>query len=144
MSGHAESYNPPAEYLFSAEEQQRWEDDDPLERVPNFMPKKYDTSIQGLRLFNCFVLVRYAALRNVPAYQNFVQERFSRCLDLYLCPRSVRMRVSLPLLMRSHLTFVVAPDQRPVCADPENTQTARVQAVPGLAIAGLQMLISFN
>ena len=98
LPGHAESYNPPAEYLFSAEEQQRWEDDDPLERVPNFMPKKC-----GIRW--CFQLScwrRYAALRNVPAYDRFVQERFTRCLDLYLCPRTVRMRVchSQPRLRR--------------------------------------------
>ena len=42
------------------------------------------------RLFSC----RYNSLREVPAYSNFIQERFERCLDLYLCPRQRRMRVS--------------------------------------------------
>lgn len=29
----------------------------------------------------------YTCLRQVPAYANFIKERFERCLDLYLCPR---------------------------------------------------------
>lgn len=37
---HAESYNPPAEYLFSAEELQKWEDLDPEDRKYNFIPQK--------------------------------------------------------------------------------------------------------
>ena len=37
---------------------------------------------------------RYASLREVPAYPRFIQERFERCLDLYLCPRQRRMKVS--------------------------------------------------
>ena len=36
---------------------------------------------------------RYNALRLVPAYDRFVQERFERCLDLYLAPRVRRNRV---------------------------------------------------
>ena len=42
-------------------------------------------------LLNC----RYSSLRLVPAYNKFIQERFERCLDLYLCPRQRKMRVSL-------------------------------------------------
>lgn len=38
---------------------------------------------------------RYSSLRLVPAYNKFIQERFERCLDLYLCPRQRKMRVSL-------------------------------------------------
>ena len=34
----------------------------------------------------------FDCLRRVPAYSNFVRERFERCLDLYLCPRVRRMR----------------------------------------------------
>ena len=30
----------------------------------------------------------YEALLKVPAYDNFIRERFERCLDLYLCPRA--------------------------------------------------------
>ena len=36
---------------------------------------------------------RYGSLREVPGYQRFIQERFERCLDLYLCPRQRKMRV---------------------------------------------------
>ena len=40
-------------------------------------------------------LRRYESLRRVPAYDRFLQERFERCLDLYLCPRMIRKRVSI-------------------------------------------------
>ena len=32
----------------------------------------------------------YDSLRLVPAYAAFINERFERCLDLYLCPRTRR------------------------------------------------------
>ena len=32
----------------------------------------------------------------VPAYARFINERFERCLDLYLCPRTRRKRVFVP------------------------------------------------
>ena len=32
----------------------------------------------------------------VPAYARFINERFERCLDLYLCPRARRKRVFVP------------------------------------------------
>lgn len=35
----------------------------------------------------------YLSLRQVPAYERFINERFERCLDLYLCPRMRRKRV---------------------------------------------------
>ena len=34
-----------------------------------------------------FVPAAFDSLRAVPAYADFVKERFERCLDLYLCPR---------------------------------------------------------
>jgi ribosome biogenesis protein ERB1 len=37
---HNESYNPPEEYLMSAEELKEWEDLDPEDRPTNFIPKK--------------------------------------------------------------------------------------------------------
>lgn len=40
-----------------------------------------------------FVPQKYNSLRSVPAYDRFVNERFQRCLDLYLCPRARKMRV---------------------------------------------------
>ena len=32
----------------------------------------------------------------VPAYAEFIKERFERCLDLYLCPRTRRKRLFVP------------------------------------------------
>lgn len=34
----------------------------------------------------------FTSLRAVPAYTDFIKERFERCLDLYLCPRVRRKR----------------------------------------------------
>lgn len=47
---NAESYNPPAEYLLSAEEQKMWQEDDNEDRKRDYIPHKY------------------SALRLVPAY----------------------------------------------------------------------------
>ena len=49
--------------------------DEPWKRKYNFIPQKY------------------GSLRQVPAYDRFIKERFERCLDLYLCPRAKKMRV---------------------------------------------------
>jgi len=38
---HAESYNPPAEYLFDEEELAKWKKTDKEARRINFIPKKY-------------------------------------------------------------------------------------------------------
>ena len=32
----------------------------------------------------------------MPAYADFIKERFERCLDLYLCPRTRRKRLFVP------------------------------------------------
>ncbi|EJD53870.1 BOP1NT-domain-containing protein [Auricularia subglabra TFB-10046 SS5] len=74
---NAESYNPPAEYLPSEEEKQAWEEADKEDREREFLPKKY------------------SALRLVPAYDQFIQERFSRQLDLYLAPRIQRKKLNI-------------------------------------------------
>lgn len=66
---HEESYNPPEEYLPTAEEAKAWEATDPEDRVTNFLPTKYES------------------LRHVPGYDHFINERFERCLDLYLAVR---------------------------------------------------------
>lgn len=39
---------------------------------------------------------RYQTMRSIPGYSSFIQERFSRCLDLYLCPRAIKKRVLRP------------------------------------------------
>ncbi|EOA99124.1 Ribosome biogenesis protein BOP1, partial [Anas platyrhynchos] len=79
LPGHEESYNPPPEYLLSEEEKLAWEQQEPApaERKLNFVPQQY------------------RCLRAVPAYPRFIQERFERCLDLYLCPRQRKMRVNV-------------------------------------------------
>ena len=74
---HVESYNPPAEYLFNDEERAEWEAADPEDRKLPYIPTKY------------------AALRLVPGYDAGIQERFQRCLDLYLAPRVRRQRVDI-------------------------------------------------
>jgi ribosome biogenesis protein ERB1 len=73
----AESYNPPEEYLPSAEEQAEFDALDKEDRKQEFLSQKYD------------------ALRLVPGYQNTVQERFERCLDLYLAPRTRRVKLNI-------------------------------------------------
>ncbi|CAL1272593.1 unnamed protein product [Larinioides sclopetarius] len=77
LPGHEESYNPPPEYLFTKEEEEKWKEQEPYERKIDFIPKKYPT------------------LRQAPAYSNYIKEWFERCLDLYLCPRKRKMRVNV-------------------------------------------------
>lgn len=74
---HSESYNPPDEYLMSDAEKRKWEETDPEEREKNYLPQKF------------------ACLRRVPLYGNFVKERYDRCLDLYLCPRSLKRKMNI-------------------------------------------------
>ena len=74
---HAESYNPPEEYLPTEEERKQWEETDKDDRERDFLPQKY------------------GALRLVPAYDQFIQERFSRQLDLYLAPRVQRVKLQI-------------------------------------------------
>jgi len=87
LPGHGASYNPPAEYLAIEEEKEKAAekeakeakedaaaaaaaDDDENEEQKSSKKKFFDS------------------LRAVPAYADFVRERFERCLDLYLCPRA--------------------------------------------------------
>lgn len=72
-----ESYNPPEEYLPTEEEKKEWEELDKEDRKEDFLPEKYD------------------ALRLVPAYKNLVQEKFERCLDLYLAPRTRKVKLNI-------------------------------------------------
>lgn len=79
LPGHAESYNPPAEYLFDDKEMKEWNkmSDEPHKRKLHFLPQKHKS------------------LREVPAYSRYLRERFLRCLDLYLCPRAKRMKLNI-------------------------------------------------
>ncbi|XP_038068232.1 ribosome biogenesis protein bop1-like [Patiria miniata] len=77
LPGHEESYRPPPEYLPTEEEIKEWKEAHPEDRKMDFIPLTFD----------CF--------RKVPAYRDYVRERFERCLDLYLCPRQRKMRVQV-------------------------------------------------
>ncbi|EDV36963.1 uncharacterized protein Dana_GF11675 [Drosophila ananassae] len=79
LPGHAESYNPPPEYLFDERETKEWLKlkDEPHKRKLHFMPQKF------------------TSLRAVPAYSRYLRERFLRCLDLYLCPRAKRVKLNI-------------------------------------------------
>ncbi|XP_076750011.1 ribosome biogenesis protein BOP1 homolog isoform X2 [Xylocopa sonorina] len=79
LPGHAESYNPPPEYLFDKRELREWNklQTTPWKRKLHFIPEKYNS------------------LREVPAYPRYIKERFQRCLDLYLCPRALKMRLTI-------------------------------------------------
>ncbi|XP_076245264.1 ribosome biogenesis protein BOP1 homolog [Calliopsis andreniformis] len=79
LPGHAESYNPPTEYLFDKKELREWNkfETAPWKRKLHFIPQKYNS------------------LREVPAYPKYIKERFQRCLDLYLCPRALKMRLTI-------------------------------------------------
>lgn len=77
LPGHAESYNPPAEYLPTEEEKAKWAMEAPEDRPYNYIPTKFNS------------------LREVPNYGKFIKERFERCLDLYLCPRARRKRLNI-------------------------------------------------
>ncbi|KAJ1724245.1 Ribosome biogenesis protein erb1 [Coemansia erecta] len=74
---HEESYHPPEEYLPTAEQRAEWEATDAEDRRRAFLPQDF------------------GALRNVPGYERFVDERFGRCLDLYLAPRMLRKKSAL-------------------------------------------------
>ncbi|XP_053608417.1 ribosome biogenesis protein BOP1 homolog [Plodia interpunctella] len=76
---HAESYNPPPEYLLDAKEMKEWERQaqTPWKRKYSFLPS------------------RHSSVRAVAAWPRFVRERFLRCLDLYLAPRAIKMRLTI-------------------------------------------------
>lgn len=69
LPGHSESYNPPPEYLLTADDVKKWESQTEEERDQFFLPQ------------------RFPNLRSVPFYKNTLRERFERCLELYMCPR---------------------------------------------------------
>lgn len=74
---HAESFNPPEEYLFDEKEKEQYDKMDEEDRPINFVPQKTE------------------CLRKVPLYENLVREHFERCLDLYMCPRMMKKKVNI-------------------------------------------------
>ncbi|KAK6982827.1 ribosome biogenesis protein bop1 [Biomphalaria glabrata] len=77
LPGHAESFNPPEEYLLDAEEEAKWNEQEPEDRRMNFKPQKF------------------SSYRTVPKYGLFINERFSRLLDLYLAARQRKMKMNV-------------------------------------------------
>ncbi|KAJ3286890.1 Ribosome biogenesis protein 1 [Rhizoclosmatium sp. JEL0117] len=77
LPDHRESYNPPVEYIPTDEEIAEWNALDPELRPHNYIPKKHPN------------------MRSVGAYERFINERFDRCLDLYLCPRMIKKRINI-------------------------------------------------
>ncbi|RHZ66180.1 Ribosome bioproteinsis protein erb1 [Aspergillus turcosus] len=75
--GYEESYHPPPEYLPTQKERKAWEEADPEDRDREFLPNDF------------------GSLRRVPGYENFVKEKFERCLDLYLAPRVRRSKLNI-------------------------------------------------
>jgi ribosome biogenesis protein ERB1 len=76
LPAHEESYNPPPEYLPTEQERANWESEEPTTRKP-FLP------------------TGFKAFRHVPSYARFIQERFARCLDLYMCARQRRNKLMI-------------------------------------------------
>lgn len=77
LPGHNESYNPPKEYLLTQEELKEWEEMDEEDRPYNFIPTAFDK------------------MRHIPLYDKLINERFQRCLDLYLCPRIKKKKLNI-------------------------------------------------
>ncbi|KAJ5741869.1 hypothetical protein N7533_011278 [Penicillium manginii] len=75
--GYEESYHPPPEYIPDSKERKAWEQADPEDREKEYLPNDF------------------GSLRKVPGYENFVQEKFERCLDLYLAPRVRRSKLNI-------------------------------------------------
>ena len=75
--GFDESYHPPPEYLPDSKEEKLWQAQDPEDREKDYLPTDHE------------------ALRKVPGYGHFLEERFERCLDLYLAPRVRRSKLNI-------------------------------------------------
>lgn len=109
-------------------QQALWEQQDPVDRKYQFVPRKF------------------SSLRQVPAYSRFIHERFERCLDLYLCPRQRKMRVTDTPEIHLNLSANRETPQLSVCvsagqrqsrgSDPQTAQTQRLAAISNYTISG--------
>ncbi|KAJ5086343.1 hypothetical protein NUU61_007650 [Penicillium alfredii] len=89
--GYEESYHPPPEYLPSQKERKEWDQTDPEDREQDYLANDF------------------GSLRKVPGYENFVKEKFERCLDLYLAPRVRRSKLNID--PESLLPKLPSPDE---------------------------------
>lgn len=79
LPSHNESYRPPSEYITSKEEIEKWKS--LKERAPKSAKK--------------WVPMLHSCLRHISSYPHLIQERFSRCLNLYLCPRVLKNKLQI-------------------------------------------------
>ncbi|KAL8709130.1 MAG: hypothetical protein Q9225_007502 [Loekoesia sp. 1 TL-2023] len=77
LPGYDESYHPPPEYLPDEAEKKAWEEADEEDREKDYLPADH------------------GSLRKVPGYGRFINEKFERCLDLYLAPRIRRSKLNI-------------------------------------------------
>lgn len=87
----------------------------PEDDRPKFIPKRYyvfKVNIFYSFLFSTIELIyinfiRFTSIRSIPAYENAMTECFERCMDLYLCPRVRKKRVSGYPYQRTNLLFLL-------------------------------------
>ena len=92
LPGHRESYRPPPEYLPTTEEEDKW-------NARSRADKKVGE----------YLSTQYGSMREIPLYPQIYQERFSRCLDLYLCPREPKLKLNPKLDPRDILPQLPKP-----------------------------------
>ncbi|KAM0684509.1 Ribosome biogenesis protein 1 [Mitosporidium daphniae] len=78
LPGHRESYRPLPEYLATSS-----------------VKEHFEKSVASGKPSRKWIPTSYSSLRHVPGYPYAMQERFSRCLDLYLCPRAKKSRLNI-------------------------------------------------
>ena len=77
IGGHYFEISQFEKFVVTLDETLQWESELPEDRKTNFKPESYKN------------------LRHVPAYSKFLNERFERCLDLYLAPRQRKMKMNV-------------------------------------------------
>ncbi|KAI6648361.1 Ribosome biogenesis protein BOP1 [Oopsacas minuta] len=92
LPGHRESYRPPPEYLPTPEEQVKW-----------------NAKFKSEKKLGEFLSTQYDSMLEIPFYSQIYQERFSRCLDLYLCPREPKLKINPKLDPRDILPQLPKP-----------------------------------
>lgn len=90
LPGHGESYNPPEEYLLTEEEIQARKD-----AADEFPAVDKDGNETKQTRLSFFVPKKHDCMRHISGYDNFIKERYERCLDLYLCPRTMKRRLNI-------------------------------------------------
>lgn len=78
---------------------------------------------------------QHGALRLVPSYPQFIHERFERCLDLYLCPRAHKEKLSID--PKSLVPQLPKPRELRPFPNVQALQVLPCRAVPCLAAASV-------